>query len=427
MLRLPTHLVAVAIAALLFACGGDSDGAGPDRDAGGDTATSDSGGTDAGMQDSGTSDTGTTDTGTTDTGITDTGGDDTGGTDTGVADVTEDPIVDPGTDPSMDVGSDTTADTGTDTGSPDTGGDTGTPDVGMPGELFVSDGMSYSMGPLTTTTVNVSSGDNGAPTDMFIVTPTAPGTYAVVVFQHGFLMNGAWYSEVLTHLASHGFVVVAPQMYAPDGLPVGKPSAVEEAGAAAEVHAWLPDNLSRVTGVTADFGALGVSGHSRGGKVNWLLLTSQPGLADAIALLDPVDGTGGPLGGEARAVDGTLPASIPTLIVGTGLGPVGGGGFSMACAPEGDNYVQFYGAAPTPAWQVVADDNGHNDMLDADPPGCGFTCTACDAGPNPDGMRDLAGGLLTAFFRGTLQGNSSELGLLTDEMAAPVNVTTTSR
>jgi predicted dienelactone hydrolase len=37
------------------------------------------------------------------------------------------------------------------------------------------------------------------------------GPYPVVIFSHGFSANAVWYSHLLEHLASHGFVVVAPE------------------------------------------------------------------------------------------------------------------------------------------------------------------------------------------------------------------------
>jgi predicted dienelactone hydrolase len=37
------------------------------------------------------------------------------------------------------------------------------------------------------------------------------GPYPVVVFSHGFSANAVWYSHLPEHLASHGFVVVAPE------------------------------------------------------------------------------------------------------------------------------------------------------------------------------------------------------------------------
>ncbi len=94
-------------------------------------------------------------------------------------------------------------------------------------------------------------------------------------------------------------------MYRPGVSPLlGNPSAVEEAALAADVIDWLPENLGRLTGVEARMDGLGLAGHSRGGKIAWLLLKEDPNRAQAIAGVDPVDGTGGPLGDEARGCPG---------------------------------------------------------------------------------------------------------------------------
>lgn len=40
---------------------------------------------------------------------------------------------------------------------------------------------------------------------------TLHGPYPVIIFGHGFLTQVAWYASILRHLASHGFIVAAPQ------------------------------------------------------------------------------------------------------------------------------------------------------------------------------------------------------------------------
>lgn len=37
------------------------------------------------------------------------------------------------------------------------------------------------------------------------------GPWPVVIFSHGFPLNGPWYADLIEHLASHGFVVIAPE------------------------------------------------------------------------------------------------------------------------------------------------------------------------------------------------------------------------
>lgn len=282
--------------------------------------------------------------------------------------------------------------------------------------LFISSGDSFALGPLTPRQTRL---DSLAPTPVIVWEPAEPGRYAVLVFQHGFLVENALYASVLEHIASHGFVVVAPQMYAADNNPIGKPSAYEEAALAAELYAWVRSGLFAAVDVDIDPGRLGLAGHSRGSKVIWAVLRDDPSAAFAIAGVDPVDGEGGPLGGEERVLASPVRFAGPTLVLGTGLGPVSGGVFSPACAPEGDNYQEFFAAAGSPAWQLVAEEYGHNDMLDE---GCGLICAVCEAGDNLAPMRTWTAGLLTAFFRASLQGDEAELAQL--RLGAPLPVVT---
>lgn len=279
--------------------------------------------------------------------------------------------------------------------------------------FYVGHGSPFDTGGLAVRTARVTRCEGGAPFDMLVHAPEEPGSYAVVVFQHGFMAHNSAYSEILVHLAGHGFVVVAPQMYEPGIGPLfGRPTAAEEAEWAATVLDWLPGNLDSITGVHACTDRLGLAGHSRGGKVAWLVLCADSSRAKAVAGVDPVDGTGGPLGGQDRVVRGPFGFPFPSLVIGTGLGG--------ACAPAGDNHVQFYEASAPPAWHVVAPNAGHADMLDPDALNLVATTGVCTIGADPAGMRRLTGGLLAAFFRGCLQGDSGALAYLTDTSLMPI-------
>ena len=298
-------------------------------------------------------------------------------------------------------------------------GETNPGQSGNTGDFFVSNGNPFEAGPLATESMNFSAGTSGAPTDMMVFAPTEAGTYAVVVFSHGFLMANSYYSETLDHLASHGFVVVAPQTHQPGGLPIGKPSSEEEAGTLDSVLNWIPGNLENVVSVDPDVSLIGLAGHSRGAKLAWIILQDNPNLGVAVAGLDPVDGGGIFTFGDISALDQSLPAGMASLIIGSGRGEESGGLLSPACAPEGQNHVQFYEMTQSPAWYILATDAGHMDFLDADPAGCGFECGACVSGNDIDNNRQTAMGALTAFFRGQLQGDTAALDYLTDIASHP--------
>ena len=283
------------------------------------------------------------------------------------------------------------------------------------GPLYVASGDPYQLGSLQVQTIDVPACDAGSPVPMRIHAPTEEGNYAVVVFQHAFLSEALSYDTLLSHLASHGFIVVAPQMYAPGPRALlGDPTAAQEAQRAAEVLDWIDQQLASVSGVAARTEVvLGLAGHSRGGKVAWLLLAGDPSRALSIAGVDPVDGTGGPLGNQPRVVQGTFSFEVPSLVIGTGLGG--------ACAPAGDNHEQFYAASPGPAWHIVAEDFGHGDMLDED--AARMAGMVCSGGPDRDTARRLTAGWLTAFFRATLQGDDGGFDRLADVPAQrPVTI-----
>jgi chlorophyllase len=281
------------------------------------------------------------------------------------------------------------------------------------GSVYVGTGDPYASGPLIVRSTNLAACEQGNLVPLLIFAPESPGRYPVVVFQHGFLTRNESYSEVLGHLAGHGFVVVAPQMYEP-GLAalLGQPTAAEEAPIAAQVLNWLTAGLAATLGYIPATSRLGLAGHSRGGKVAWLMLVADPARAQAVAGIDPVDGTGGPFGNQARVVQGPFTFSLPALVIGTGLGG--------SCAPAGDNHEQFYAASRSPAWHVVIPNAGHADMLDE--AAAIAASSVCPGGPNPAAVRRLTAGLLVAFFRGSLQGDASADAYLTDAAAAPLPI-----
>ncbi len=281
------------------------------------------------------------------------------------------------------------------------------------GVVFVAGGNPYSRGPLPVKVTAVEACDQGNPVPLLVFGPASAGSYPVILFQHGFLTRNEAYRELLSHVAGHGFVVVAPQMYEP-GLPAlfGQPTAAEEALLAAQVLDWLPAGLPAILGYQVQTARVGLAGHSRGGKVAWLILAANPARAQAIAGVDPVDGTGGPLGNQARVVQGPFAFSVPALVIGTGLGG--------RCAPRGDNHEQFYAASRPPAWHVVIPDAGHADMLDE--PAALAVGGLCPGGPDRAATRRLTAGLLVAFFRATLQNDASAYAWLVDTVSAPVAI-----
>lgn len=50
------------------------------------------------------------------------------------------------------------------------------------------------------------------PKPLLVSTPCEEGEFPVLIFLHGFLLYNSFYSQLLQHISSHGFIVVAPQV-----------------------------------------------------------------------------------------------------------------------------------------------------------------------------------------------------------------------
>ncbi|MDP1920521.1 MAG: hypothetical protein Q8L14_30040 [Myxococcales bacterium] len=297
-------------------------------------------------------------------------------------------------------------------------GPTGTPAPApaTPGVVFVSRGDPFVLGPLEVTQRDLREGELGAPKPVRLTAPVTSGTYPVVQFQHGFLSDRRTYDEVLTHLASHGFVVVAPQMYPADGVPLGKEGAPDEARAARRVAEWAHQAAATIMGSAADPRPIGVAGHSRGGKVTWWLTAQEQYPTRGIVGVDPVDGKGGPLlGAQPEALPAPLETAPPSLIIGMELGG--------SCAPACDNFQHFFDRTTAPTTLLLVKGQGHADMLDADVNSGGL----CVEGPNRVETRRVTGGAMAAFFRWKLQDDDLARGFLQSDVLTTLEVTRASR
>ena len=277
--------------------------------------------------------------------------------------------------------------------------------------VYTGSGNPYALGELAVTTQTIYPGQFDAPFETIVHSPVQPGFYPVVYFQHGFFMHTYSATPFLRHLASHGFVAVAPTLHVPGpDLFNGCPPPWREVEMMREAIDWLDGRLDGVTGVGTCPERLGIIGHSRGGTTAWMLAAQMPGRFRALMAMDPDDRTGG----LELAAAGNVPAGLPVLITGTDL--------PNACAAVGNNHDLFWPLAPGPAWLVIAPGQGHTDMLDPGTDDFALGRSVCLPGANPDGMRLLMAGMMSAFFRGTLQDDPAALDWLTDTANAPVAI-----
>lgn len=224
----------------------------------------------------------------------------------------------------------------------------------------------------------------------------------VVLFNHGFAVSPTEYYTTLVHLASWGLVVVAPTW------DPGIPTARTHTGLAQDVVAamdWLQQNPLPIEGELR-LETFGVGGHSRGGKQSIHAATLDPRVG-ATFNLDPVDAL--PPFGEVDPAE--FPSVTPELMaaleapaghVGTGRGVEG----TVPCAPAEDGYAAYFAEMKPGSVQVVLDDAGHNDFVDA----CaedegGFVCVACPLGADPLRTRSVGQAMMAAFYRTWLDGD----------------------
>jgi len=279
------------------------------------------------------------------------------------------------------------------------------------GVAWVPRGSPWEVGPLPVQVLDLSEGELEAPLPLRLHAPAAPGTWAVVQFQHGFTADVRTYGVMLAHLASHGFVVVAPQMYPADGIPLGKPWAAWEAEDAAAVAGWSARHAAAAVGSASTGAPLSLVGHSRGGKVAWLVAKAGRVRFSGLVGVDPVDGTGSALlAAQAEALPGPVEGLPRSLVIGMELGG--------ACAPEGDNHAHFFERTSAPTRHAVVAGHGHGDMLDPEV-GTGGLCLE---GPDKDRARATVAGLVTAQLRAWLYADDSTNAALGTAAGAPLEV-----
>ncbi|KAL8522033.1 hypothetical protein ACS0TY_012257 [Phlomoides rotata] len=187
------------------------------------------------------------------------------------------------------------------------------------------------------------------PVDLFIVAPLQEGKYSLLLFCHGFHLSNTWYTTLLQHIASHGYIVIAPQFYGIIAI-----SIPEEVDIAAEEN------------VTGDADNLALSGHSRGGKTAFALALGRKVGRDnkfkALIGIDPVAGaapSSRPLPEILEYIPRCFNMSIPVAVIGTEYGNQSNG-LVLPFAPDGVNHSGFYNESKPPACYFLTRACGHD-------------------------------------------------------------------
>ncbi|XP_057773508.1 chlorophyllase-1-like [Salvia miltiorrhiza] len=279
-------------------------------------------------------------------------------------------------------------------------------------------GSVFEAGNLSVKTMKVKKSDGcRPPAEVLVVAPEAQGRYPLVLFCHGYCTQTSWYSQLLCHISSHGYILVAPKLY--QWLLICKNDEIKTAGNVANwvarggLETCLPEN------VKPDLSKTAVMGHSRGGRTAFGLALGHRHLAfKALIGLDPVEGPAPAAWVEPRIlsyVPRSFNAGMPVAVVGGGLGNRSKGVFVPPLAPDGCSHAEFFNESRPPCCYFVAKDYGHCDVLDEERAGLGGLVCRSGKGPK-EKMRRGVGGVVVAFLRAYLGG---ECGILEGVVAAP--------
>ncbi|XP_061371376.1 chlorophyllase-2-like isoform X2 [Gastrolobium bilobum] len=264
--------------------------------------------------------------------------------------------------------------------------------------------------------------DSSPPKSLLIATPLEAGEFSLLLFLHGYLLNNSFYSQLMQHIASHGFLVIAPQLYT-----VAGPDTSDEIHSAAAITNWLSEGLCKFLppNVIPNFGKLALAGHSRGGKTAFALALRKLNITtnlkfSALIGVDPVDGmdkgkqTPPPV---LTYVPHSFDFDMATMVIGSGLGELKRNPLFPPCAPKGVNHEDFFNECQKPSWYFVAKDYGHCDMLDDDTKGIRGKATycLCKNGESRKPMRSFVGGAIVAFLKAYLHGDNGDLLAIRDK------------
>ncbi len=283
-----------------------------------------------------------------------------------------------------------------------------TTSVTTPGVLepYVGQGDPFERGALEVQGIRFAPCEQGAPAPLYVFAPRQAAHYKVVFFMHALALSPVQYRGFLRHIASHGFVVVAPELAEPTApLIISTPASVD-AELVEQVVEWSSSTLPGHLGSTLDTSGMAISGHSRGGKIAWMLAKSARFPWHGVAVFDPVNSTLFPVGnGESALGGGGL--DLPAVVIGAGRTDVCAVGQSRP----------FFNDTVGAAWYAVATAHAHFDILDA------YDGTVCVQAPEPERMMQLAAGLFVSLFRHALFDDPTARQYLEDPAVAPTAIT----
>ncbi|KAL5542018.1 hypothetical protein UlMin_009728 [Ulmus minor] len=245
------------------------------------------------------------------------------------------------------------------------------------------------------------------PKPILIGMPEA-GEFPVLLLLHGYLLCNSFYSQLIQHVASHGFIVIAPQLYTLAGCDTS-----EDIYSTATITNWLSQGLKHFVppNVHANLSKLALAGHSRGGKTSFAVALNKGLICRKFSALIGIDPVAGMTEGKQSSPpvfppnDQSFDLDMPVMVIGSGL--------NGNCTPKGISHEEFYKKCEKPACYLVAKEYGHMDMLNDN---CivKMLCCICKGGKCRGPMRKFVGGVVVAFMNAYLKGDDSSLMAIKD-------------
>jgi chlorophyllase len=216
---------------------------------------------------------------------------------------------------------------------------------------------------------------------------------------------------------------------------VAGPDATDDIKSTVATANWLSEGLHYLLPphVQPNLRKLGLAGHSRGGKTAFAVALEKAATSlnfSALIGIDPVDGmdkgkqTPPPV---LTYVPHSFHLDMAAMVIGTELGEMKKNPLFPAPAPKGVNHEDFFNECQKPACHFLVKDYGHVDMLDDDTKGIRGKATyyLCKNGKSRKPMRRFVGGIVVAFMKAYLLGDSSDLMAVRDgRETAPVELKT---
>ncbi len=243
------------------------------------------------------------------------------------------------------------------------------------------------------------------------------GSFPLIIVSPGATQSRNQYRSHCDHMASWGMVVISENFVGNSGFfPPSNHNRLADDLIAVIDWATSEDNP---VFAAVDAEAIGVAGHSMGGKVSLLAAARDPRIKAAVGW-DPVDANGPFTSPSSPDFSSVTPEMMPDITAAVAvLGETTnsrGSFFSPACAPRNENFQQYFEFSSIGSLEVDIFDADHMDWIDGS--GC-FPCSPCNASDRPF-VRALTRRVTTAWFRLHLLGDEQMQPILelSDEVAA---------